>query len=113
MCRHGIRAKSKKRFKVSTDSNHGRPIAPNLLDRQFVVDAPEKAWAGDVTRIATDEARLSWAVVTDLFSRQVVCWSMHQDTRREIVVIDALRMVWFKRHPDKQGVPLRPRLPQR
>jgi transposase InsO family protein len=101
MQKHGIRAKGKKRFKVTTDSNHDLPIAPNLLNRQFTVDAPDKVWAGDITYIPTDEGWLFLAVVIDLFSRQVVGWSMREDMTRDIV-IDALRMAWFKRHPGKQ-----------
>ena len=58
MQRHGIRAKGKRRFKVTTDSKHELPIAPNLLDRQFDVAEPDKVWAGDITYIATDEGWL-------------------------------------------------------
>ena len=99
---HGIRAKGRRRFKVTTDSNHDLPIAPNLLDRQFTVEQPDKVWAGDITYIATDEGWLFLAVVIDLFSRQVIGWSLRQDMTRDIV-IDALRMAWFKRHPSKQA----------
>jgi putative transposase len=99
---HGIRAKGKRRFKVTTDSNHSLPIAPNLLDRQFTVAEPDKVWVGDITYIATDEGWLFLAVVIDLFSRQVVGWSLRQEITRDIV-IDALRMAWFKRHPGKQA----------
>ena len=98
MQRHGIRAKAKRRFRITTDSNHDFPIAANLLDRQFDVDEPDKVWAGDITCIDTDEGWMYLAVVIDLFSRQVVGWSMRNDMSREIV-IDALRMAWFKRHP--------------
>jgi putative transposase len=98
---HGIRAKGKRRFKVTTDSKHDLPISPNLLDRQFTVAEPDKVWAGDITYIATDEGWLFLAVVIDLFSRQVVGWSLREDMTRDIV-IDALRMAWFKRHPGKQ-----------
>ncbi len=52
---HGIRAKGKRRFKVTTDSNHALPIAPNLLDRQFTVAEPDRVWAGDITYIHTGE----------------------------------------------------------
>ncbi len=97
---HGIRAKGKRRFKVTTDSNHALPIAPNLLDRQFTVAEPDRVWAGDITYIHTGEGWLFLAVVIDLFSRQVVGWSLREDMTREIV-IDALRMAWFKRHPNK------------
>jgi len=99
---HGIRAKGKRRFKVTTDSNHDLPIAPNLLNREFTVSEPDKVWAGDITYIATDEGWLFLAVVIDLFSRQVIGWSLRQDMTRDIV-IDALRMAWFKRHPGKQA----------
>ena len=99
---HGIRAKGKRRFKVTTDSRHDLPISPNLLNREFAVTQPDKVWAGDITYIATDEGWLFLAVVIDLFSRQVVGWSLREDMTRELV-IDALRMAWFKRHPGKQA----------
>lgn len=99
---HGIRAKGKRRFKVTTDSHHDLPIAPNLLERKFAVSEPDKVWAGDITYIATDEGWLFLAVVIDLFSRQVIGWSLRQDMTRDLV-IDALRMAWFKRHPSKQA----------
>lgn len=99
---HGIRAKGKRRFKVTTDSKHELPISPNLLNREFTVAEPDRVWAGDITYIATNEGWLFLAVVIDLFSRQVVGWSLHQDMTRDIV-IDALRMAWFKRHPSKQA----------
>ena len=102
MRRHGIKAKGKRKFVVTTDSKHDLPISPNLLDRQFRVAEPEKVWAGDITYIATDEGWLFLAVVIDLFSRQVVGWSLRADMTRDIV-IDALRMAWFKRHPSKHA----------
>lgn len=102
MRKHGIRAKGKRRFTVTTDSKHDLPIAPNLLNRQFNVTAPNKVWVGDITYIATGEGWLFLAVVVDLFSRQVVGWSMGEQMTRELV-IDALRMAWFRRHPSRQA----------
>ena len=102
MQRHGIRARGKRRYKVTTDSRHDLPISPNVLNREFAVSEPDKVWVGDITYIATDEGWLFLAVVIDLFSRQVVGWSLHEDMTRDIV-IDALRMAWFKRHPGKQA----------
>jgi putative transposase len=99
---HGIRAKGKRRFKVTTDSRHDLPISPNLLNREFVVSELDKVWVGDITYIATDEGWLFLAVVIDLFSRQVVDWSLRHDMTRDIVIY-ALRMAWFKRHPSKQA----------
>ena len=63
---------------------------------------PDKAWVGDITYIATDKGWLYPAVVIDLFSRQVVGWSLRGDMTSTIV-IDALRMAWFKRHPGKHA----------
>ena len=97
---YGIRAKSKRRFKVTIDSHHKLPISPNLLNREFTVAEPDRVWVGDITYIATDEGWLYLDVVIDLFSRQVVGWSLRNDMTSSIV-IDALRMAWFRRHPDK------------
>ncbi len=70
MQQHGIRAKGRRRFRVvTTDSRHDWPVAPNRLERQFDVAAPDRVWAGDITYIATDEGWLFLAVVIDLFSR--------------------------------------------
>jgi putative transposase len=100
MQQHGIRARGKRRFHVmTTDSRHDLPIAPNLLNRNFTPVAPNQAWAGDITYIATEEGWLFLAVVIDLFSRRVVGWSMQPDMRRNLV-IDALEMAWFHRRPD-------------
>ena len=98
----GIRAKGKRRFKVTTDSNHYLPISPNLLNREFTVAKPDKVWVGDITYIATDEGWLFLAVVIDLFNRQVVDWSLRGDMTSDLV-IDALRMAGFKRHPDRHA----------
>jgi Transposase and inactivated derivatives len=102
MQKHGIQARGKRRFRVATtDSRHNLPVAPNVLDRKFIVAAPNQAWVGDVTYIATAEGWLFLAVVIDLFSRKVVGWSMRPDMQRKLV-IDALEMAWFQRNPDKK-----------
>src|SRR5690606_25000458 len=62
---HGIMGKAKRRYRVTTDSNHGLPVAPNLLDRQFSVTAPDRVWVGDITYIHTDEGWVFLAVVID------------------------------------------------
>lgn len=105
---HGIRARGERRFKVTTDSRHDLPISPNLLNRDFTVTQPDRVWAGDITYIATDEGWLFLAVVIDLFSRQVVGWSLREDMTRDIV-IDALRM----RGSSTTRTSRRPDLPQR
>nr|AAS83411.1 putative transposase OCP [uncultured Ralstonia sp.] len=98
MSLHGIRARGKRKFKATTDSNHKLPVAPNLVDRQFKPATPNAVWTSDITYVATDEGWLYLAVIIDLFSRQVVGWSMQPHMRRELV-IDALHMAWFRRHP--------------
>ena len=100
MALHGIKARTKRKFKATTDSNHSLPVAPNLLGRQFAVGVPNRVWTSDITYIATDEGWLYLAAVMDLFSRQIVGWSMQPRMKKELV-IDALRMAWFRRHPDK------------
>ena len=72
MHEHGIDARDKRKFIVTTDSKRDLPIAPNLLQRNFTADAPNQVRAGDITHIATDEVWLYLAVVLDLFSRRVV-----------------------------------------
>jgi putative transposase len=101
MQQHGIRARGKRRFRVvTTDSRHDLPVAPNLLNRNFTAEAPNQAWTGDLTYIATDEGWLFLAVVIDLFSRKVVGWSMRPDMHRSLV-IDAVEMGLFQRRPAK------------
>ena len=98
MSQHGIRARGKRKFKATTDSNHSLPVAPNLLARDFSPAKPNAAWTSDITYVATDEGWLYLAVIIDLFNRQVVGWSMKPHMRQDLVV-DALRMAWFRRRP--------------
>ncbi len=98
MSLHGIKARGKRRFKATTDSKHNLPVAQNLVNREFKQEAPNRVWTSDITYLATDEGWLYLAVVIDLFSRRVVGWSMKPHMRRDLV-IDALRMAWFRRQP--------------
>ena len=67
-----LRRENKRKFKNTTDSNHNLQIAPNLLNREFIVDSPNKAWVSDITYVWTDEGWLYLAVFIDLFNRKVV-----------------------------------------
>jgi putative transposase len=59
MQQHDIRARGKRRFRVTTtDSRHELPIAPNLLNRNFTVPALNQVWTGDITYLQTDEGWL-------------------------------------------------------
>jgi transposase InsO family protein len=95
-----LACKSKRKFKATTNSRHDLPIAPNHLDRQFAVKQRNQVYAGDVTYIHTQEGWLYLAVVIDLFSRQVVGWSMAEHMRAKLVN-DALLMAIWQRKPDK------------
>ena len=69
-----LRAKMKRKRVNTTDSNHSRPVAENILNRQFQVLEPNQVWAGDITYIPTREGWLYLSVVLDLNSRKVVGW---------------------------------------
>ena len=98
MKKNGLQARGRRRFKVTTDSAHGLPVSPNLLERKFGVQEPNRVWTGDVTYVWTGEGWLYLAVVLDLFSRQIVGFAMGETMTRQLV-IDALRMAWFRRQP--------------
>jgi len=92
----GIAAKTKRKFRQTTDSNHGLPVAENVLDREFDPDEPNTSWVADVTYIPAREGWLYLAVVEDLFSRRVVGWSMAA-TMTSRLVVDALEMALARR----------------
>ena len=71
MQQHGIKAKTKRKFVVTTDSRHSLPVAPDPVQRRFNPDAPNQIWTGDITYLATDEGWLYLAGVIDLHSRQL------------------------------------------
>ena len=98
MRENDIRPRTKRKFKVTTDSRHDHPIAPNLLDRQFTVEAPNTVWLADLSYIWTREGWLYLAVVLDLFSRQVVGWAMDEQMPQELTLA-ALDMALKRRRP--------------
>jgi transposase InsO family protein len=98
MAANGIRAKQKRKFRVTTDSKHNLPVAQNLLSRQFDVAEPNRVWACDITYIPTGEGWLYLSAVMDLYSRKIVGWSMSDRLERPLV-IDALIMAQRRRKP--------------
>jgi transposase InsO family protein len=101
MQQEGLRAKRRRRFRVTTDARHAHAIAPNVLARQFAVAGiPERdrVWASDITYIATREGWLYLAVVLDLASRRVIGWAMHPTLERALT-LDALTMALRQRRP--------------
>lgn len=98
MTKNGIRAKTRRKFRLTTDSKHKFPVAPNILDRNFSPAVPNAVWGGDITYVWTKEGWLFLAVIIDLFSRQVVGWSMDRRMTRELT-LNALRMAINRRNP--------------
>jgi len=94
-----IRAKSKKKFvPTTTDSRHERPVARNVLDRQFTAELPDRKWAVDITYVPTVEGWLYLAGVIDLCSRKIVGWAMADHMQAELAG-DALKMAIARRNP--------------
>lgn len=91
MRKNGIQGIPARKFKITTDSDHKLPVAPNLLKQNFKVDKPNQVWAADITYISTGEGWMYLGVVMDLYSRKIVGWSMdrHMETS---LVSNALQM---------------------
>jgi transposase InsO family protein len=98
MRQRGIAARTKRMLRRTTDSNHGRPVAENVLDRQFEPGLTDRAWAADITYIPTRAGWLYLAAVEDLHSRRIVGWSM-SDRIDSRLVVDALEMAITRRLP--------------
>ena len=96
--RQGLHPVYKRPYRVTTDSDHRKPVAPNVLNRGFDGWQPNQAWVGDVTYIATDEGWLYLACVMDLASRRIVGWSM-SDRIKAGLVCEALKSAYWRRKP--------------
>lgn len=99
MRKNNIKAKTKKRFKVTTHSQHSHPIAENLLGQNFTVQHPDQVWASDITYLWTREGWLYLAVILDLFSRRIVGWSLSHRLSQELV-LNAFQQALWRRRPD-------------
>ena len=97
----GLHCRQKRKFKATTDSKHTLPVAPNHLDRQFGVEAPNRAWVTDITYVATDEGWLYLAGVKDLFSGELVGYALAERMTQQLVMQALFRAVATKR-PDKE-----------
>jgi putative transposase len=97
---HQIDLKSKRfrKFKTTTNSKHNLPVAPNLINKNFVVEQPNRVWVSDITYIGTCEGWLYVSIILDLFSRQVVGWAMSQRINKELV-LSALNQAIDRRSP--------------
>jgi putative transposase len=99
----GLKAIQAKKFKVTTDSNHSKPVAPDLLEQDFSAAAPNQKWTSDISYVWTDEGWLYLAVVMDLYSRAIVGWSMNRRMTQQLVC-DALTMALFRRNFPKATI---------
>lgn len=99
MRKHGIFAQTKRKFKVTTDSDHSFPISQNRLDRHFSADSFGEVWTSDITYIRTGEGFLYLTVIMDLFNREIVGWSMSESLSASETTITALRSACLRHHP--------------
>ena len=95
---HGIRAKQPRRYRVTTESGHAQPVAPNRLGRAFTAAAPNQVWMGDITFVWTREGWCYLAVLLDAFSRRVVGWALG-DQLTTALPLAALRQAIATRQP--------------
>ena len=100
MRQHGLKAKTKRKFRPTTNSRHDLPVAQNLVDRRFEALSPDSAWVADITYIPTEEGWLYLAAVMDLHSRRIVGWSMRERVTRELTIA-ALKMAIRHRKPSE------------
>ena len=94
--------KTKRKFKATTDSRHNKPVADNLLKRNFQQEQPDQAYVGDITYIPTREGWLYLSVFIDLCSKAVVGWSMSSRMTATLVT-DSLQMAMWKRRPGSRA----------
>jgi transposase InsO family protein len=85
MKENGLRSKTKKKFKVTTDSKHNLKVAPNLLMQDFTAQRPNQIWASDITYVPTKEGWMYLCTVLDVFSRKIVGWALEDNMRAEMV----------------------------
>jgi putative transposase len=96
-----IRAKQRRRFVPrTTDSSHQKPVAGNILARDFTASKPNRKWAADITYVPTDQGWLYVAAILDVYSRKIIGWSMADHMESELVIA-ALRMALHHRRPGK------------
>lgn len=92
MRENNIRSRAKRRFKVTTDSNHKYPISPNLLKQNFLVSRKSQVWVSDITYIRTNKGWLYLTIILDLYDRKVIGWSMSEKMYTEDTIIPAWNM---------------------
>ena len=100
MRENDIKARQKRRFKRTTDSEHSWPVAPNIIDQDFAADGPNQKWGVDISYVWTREGWLYLAVVLDLFSRRVVGWSVGDRLHRKLAIAALQTALTMRRPPE-------------
>ena len=104
MREHGLASQKRRPFRIrTTDSRHDHPVAPNVLERNFVATAPDQKWLADMTYVPTAEGWLYVALMLDLFARKIVGWAMSETMPQELT-IEALRVALGWRDPPRGAV---------
>jgi putative transposase len=94
----GLRSRTVKKYKATTNSNHSLPVQENKLNQQFEAQAPNQVWMADITYVPTDEGWLYLASIMDLFDRQIVGWYVDKQMTKELV-LKALDRAYEQKQP--------------
>jgi transposase InsO family protein len=97
MKEHDIRAKTARKFKVTTNSKHNMPVSENLLKQNFNVGIPDRVWVSDITYIRTQEGWMYLSVILDLCSRKIVGWSISDRITKKVVTGALLKAIWYRK----------------
>lgn len=100
MRENGLKARQKRRFKRTTDSQHTWPVAPNIIDQDFAATGPDEKWGADISYVWTREGWLYLAVVIDLFARRVVGWAVSDRLHRRLALAALNKALMMRRPPE-------------
>lgn len=96
---NGLKALQKRCYKKTTDSHHGGPVAPNILDQDFEASTPDQKWGVDISYIWTAEGWLYLAIVLDLYSRRIIGWSVSDRLKKDLALNALQRAIAIRRPP--------------
>jgi transposase InsO family protein len=99
MRKHNIQAKTKRKFKITTQSKHKYPLSPDLVNQNFSATAPNELWTSDITYIRTRQGWLYLTVILDVFNRQIVGWSMSNTLKANDTTLPALKDAYSRKRP--------------
>jgi len=99
MSENGLRANQKRRFKRTTDSDHGGPVAANLIVQNFACNGPNQKWGADISYIWTAEGWLYLAIVLDFHSRRIVGWATSDRLKRDLALRALQRAITMRQPP--------------